>query len=182
MSMMGFIQLNDIGVEYGKNHGFTMASMGKVMAWQNSHHRRVWDPWVLLYPHEKGHSMAKLIPHGFVMRYGFCQVARVVPCVTLYDPGQAVMASCIYLLLEKFPIDWSVCNQVESGFTSADWSLRAVWCNQLCKKTVGDCRPHQSRLHPLSKIKVLILYIIGYLQVLKSGCWYGKASKIDRTS
>ena len=111
-------------------HGFCYTPMRKVIAWQNSYHM------------------------VFVMRYGFCQVAWVIPCVTLYDPRQAVMASCIYLLLEKFPIDWSVCNQVESGFTSADWSLRAVWCNQLCKKTAEDCRPHQSRLHALSKIKV----------------------------
>ena len=85
--MMGFIQLNDIGVEYGKNHGFTMASMGKVMAWQNSWHSRVSDAWVLLYHHGKGHGMAKLIPHGL------CHEVWVLSCCMsypLFHPRQEV--------------------------------------------------------------------------------------------
>ena len=49
-----------------------------VIAWQNSHHCRVWDPWVLLYPHEKGHGMAKLIPHGF------CHEVWLLTCCMSY--------------------------------------------------------------------------------------------------
>ena len=50
-------------------HGFCYTIMGKVMAWQNS------------------------CCMVLAMRHGFCHVAWVIPCVTLYDPGQAVLCS-----------------------------------------------------------------------------------------
>ena len=61
-----------------ENYWKPMASMGKVMAWQNSCHSRVSDAWVLLYHHGKGHGMAKLIPHGF------CHEVWVLPCCMSY--------------------------------------------------------------------------------------------------